>query len=124
MPDDAPATDARYDAAAIERLARFGGNALVDRMIAMFLADVPPRVERMQRAAEAGDASTVAAAMHSLKSTAAQLGLVALASRCARAEQLCRAGDLAAALADVRDVAAALPDDMRWLRRHAGGSAA
>jgi len=106
----------RYDTAALERLARFGGAALLQRMAAMLAVDGPRRVERLRHAAEAGDAAAVAAVLHSLKATAAQLGLAALAACCARAEDLCADGDLAAARGDVERVAAELPVDIEWLR--------
>jgi HPt (histidine-containing phosphotransfer) domain-containing protein len=119
MPDDGAAfaaTRERFDGAALERLMRFGGAALLHRMTEMFAADVPHRFERMRRAAALADAAGVGAVAHSLKSTAAQLGLVALSSRCARIESLCVAGKLDNARGDLAAAEDELSLDIEWLR--------
>jgi HPt (histidine-containing phosphotransfer) domain-containing protein len=108
-------TNDRYDMDALKRLARLGGNDLVHRMATTFAANVPLRLERLRRAADAGDADGVEAVVHSLKGSSAQLGLLTIAQCCARAEERCGDGDLAAALPDVTQIEAELPGDTEWL---------
>jgi HPt (histidine-containing phosphotransfer) domain-containing protein len=106
----------RYDARWIERLIAVGGCALVDRLVAMFVNDAPGRLEKARGAAFSGDAMSVETIAHSLKSSTAQLGLVALAVRFERAERACGTGDLASAAAEIVAAAQELPGDIRWLR--------
>ena len=75
--DADPITGARLpdtDTAALDRLKRFGGGKLLREMIALFLAAAPERIDAARSAGSRGDASAVEAALHSLKSSSAQLG--------------------------------------------------
>lgn len=67
---DAPSTDQD----ALDRLRRFGGDKLLGEMITLFLAAAPERLEAARAAATSGDAESAERALHSLKSSAAQLG--------------------------------------------------
>jgi HPt (histidine-containing phosphotransfer) domain-containing protein len=62
------------DDAAVERLAGFGGPTLVQRMVMVFLEDVPRRLAALRSALDRGDVSAARAVGHSLKSSCAQLG--------------------------------------------------
>jgi HPt (histidine-containing phosphotransfer) domain-containing protein len=62
------------DATAVERLAGFGGPTLVQRMVTVFLEDVPRRLTALRSALDCGDVPAARAVGHSLKSSCAQLG--------------------------------------------------
>lgn len=103
---DAAVPDA-VDAAAIARLRGFGGDDLVARMVEIFAATAPGRLDDAHHAATAGDCAGVRAALHSLKSSAGQLGAVSLA-------QLCEEGEAEAA----RGNATALPELVARAHHH------
>ncbi|MDE3054416.1 MAG: Hpt domain-containing protein [Gemmatimonadota bacterium] len=86
------------DPAAIARLRRFGGDALLFEMIDLLLVGAPQRLE----AAHSGDLDRARAALHSLKSTAGQLGAAGV-------QALCEEGERAAGAGDAPGVAALLP---------------
>lgn len=88
-----PSTDPLvHDDAALERLRRFGGEKLLAGMIALFLEDAPARLAAARAAIAAGDPAGARAALHALKSSAAQLGALRLSARCASGEALARNG--------------------------------
>src|SRR5688572_26237458 len=62
---ESPATDA----SALERLQRFGGGSLLHRMIDLFLAAAPARLESTRGACERGDCAAAELALHSLKAS-------------------------------------------------------
>jgi len=90
---------ASFDPDAIVRLRKFGGDVLLHQMIDAMLAGAPGRIETLRVAVAAGDAGAARAALHSLKSTAGQMGAMAMAELCERGERLAGEGDLAAAAA-------------------------
>lgn len=69
------ATDPGFDAAALERLRSLGGEPLLSKMIGLFLENTPKRIASATRGEKAGDWHEVERAAHSLKSSAANLGL-------------------------------------------------
>ena len=85
-----PATDA----AALDRLKRFGGASLLGRMIDLYLVAAPERIEAASRAQAAGDADGVERALHSLKSSSAQLGAVRMQRLSEQGEHHARTGSL------------------------------
>ena len=85
-----PATDAT----ALIRLRRFGGDALLGKMIDLFLIAAPERIEAAARADAAGDAAGVEQALHSLKSSSAQLGAVHMQRLSEEGEHRARGGSL------------------------------
>lgn len=85
-----PATDAT----ALVRLQRFGGDALLGKMIDLFLVAAPERIERAARAEAAGDAGGVEQALHSLKSSSAQLGAMHMQRLSEEGEHRAREGSL------------------------------
>lgn len=93
-----------FDPAALERLRRFGGAKLLNEMIALFLAGAPERIAAAQRGTEAGDAPATEMALHSLKSSSAQLGAMHMQRLSAQGEQLARDGDLSMLGTLVRDL--------------------
>jgi HPt (histidine-containing phosphotransfer) domain-containing protein len=83
---DLPATDAN----ALDRLKRFGGGKLLREMIALFLAAAPERIAAARVGHLAADAPAVELALHSLKSSAAQLGAMRLQRLSERGERLAK----------------------------------
>ncbi|HET7631831.1 MAG TPA: Hpt domain-containing protein [Gemmatimonadaceae bacterium] len=85
----------QFDDAAIARLRRFGGNALLFEMIDLFLGGATERVALARNGVADGDCERVRAVFHSMKSSTGQLGAVSFSVLCQRAEELAGAGDLA-----------------------------
>lgn len=83
-----------FDAAALERLKRFGGDTLLGKMIALFLESAPARLESARDALARNEVADVELALHSLKSSAAQLGALRMQRLSARGEQQARTGSL------------------------------
>ena len=81
-----PATDPD----ALARLERFGGFKLLDEMIALFLENARDRLAAAATALGAGDTLAIENAMHSLKSSSAQLGALRLSRLCEQAEVIAR----------------------------------
>lgn len=82
------------DPAALDRLRRFGGHTLLGKMIDLFLAAAPERIEAAVRATAAGDVEGVERALHSLKSSSAQLGAVHMQHLSEQGERRAREGSL------------------------------
>ena len=100
------------DAAALDRLRRFGGHSLLGRMIDLFLVAAPERIEAASRARAAGDAEGVERALHSLKSSSAQLGALRMQRLSEQGEHQARAGSLD----DVAQVTSALDEELARVR--------
>jgi two-component system sensor histidine kinase/response regulator len=75
---------------ALELLQRLGGDTLVAEIIDIFTANTPPLLSAARAGAESGDIDAVRRVLHSLKSSAGQLGA-------ARMQRLCSEGELLAA---------------------------
>jgi HPt (histidine-containing phosphotransfer) domain-containing protein len=112
MPDDALATTPTEprppdaDPLPLDRIRRAGGDALVARLVRLFLDTAPERLTTAERALADGDRETLLLAVHSLKSSCAQLGAMAASADLADAERAVAAGDLdpiAALLAAARE---------------------
>jgi len=82
------------DPDALSRLERFGGEKLLREMIALYLESAPERLAAAEAACAAGDAAGAENAMHSLKSSSAQLGASRLSRLCGEGEILSRSGTL------------------------------
>jgi HPt (histidine-containing phosphotransfer) domain-containing protein len=102
---------------ALERLRRFGGDALVRDMAAIFLADMPERLARARVALARRDVAAVAYAAHTMKSSAAQFGAGALAALCGEAERAAHAGAVHALPTLVERMASELDGFRGWLER-------
>jgi HPt (histidine-containing phosphotransfer) domain-containing protein len=85
-----PATDQ----SALDRLKRFGGPKLLGEMIALFLVAAPERIEAARTAGAGGDVEGAERALHSLKSSAAQLGAMRMQRISEQGEHRARAGSL------------------------------
>jgi HPt (histidine-containing phosphotransfer) domain-containing protein len=82
------------DQSALDRLQRFGGGKLLREMIALFLAAAPERIAAARTGVETGDAPAAEMALHSLKSSSAQLGAMRMQRLCEQGESLARTGTL------------------------------
>ncbi len=90
--------------AALERLSRVGGSALVTELVGLYLEDLPGRLTRARDALTAGDSPALAKAAHAIRSSSAQLGAEALTSACNALEDAAERDDLADAAARVTEV--------------------
>ena len=77
-----------FDKAALDRLHRLGGEKFVGKIIAIFLENVPQRLETALQGEKTGDLKAVEQAIHSLRSSAANVGAVALQDLAAQIEAL------------------------------------
>lgn len=90
----ADARDASTDSAALDRLRRFGGGKLLREMIGLFLAAAPERLIAARGAIAAANVAGAELALHSLKSSSAQLGAVRMHHLCEEGERRARDGSL------------------------------
>lgn len=77
-------------------LTRVGGGALVRQMMDLFLENAPRRLEEARLAFEGADLPAVGRAVHSLKSSAGNLGASEMLGIAARIEQLSTEGNASA----------------------------
>ena len=82
------------DREALMRLERFGGIKLLHEMIALFLETARERLAAAAAGFDAGDPRAIENAMHSLKSSSAQLGALRLSRLCGQAETIARGGTI------------------------------
>lgn len=82
-----------YDASALQRLERMGGNKLLLELIEMFLEHVPKKLDDARNALDQSDLPLVADTMHSLKSSAGMIGATGFYRLTERAELKAREGD-------------------------------
>jgi HPt (histidine-containing phosphotransfer) domain-containing protein len=82
------------DPDALARLERFGGSKLLNEMIALFLESARERLAAATAALSAHDVIAAENALHSLKSSSAQLGAARLSRLCEQGEAIARAGAL------------------------------
>lgn len=116
--DQQPTLDADLpanDPAALDRLRRFGGGKLLVEMIRLFLESAPQRVAAMRAGLTNGDSESVERALHSLKSSAAQLGALRLQRLAERGERLAKGGTLDAVSAQLPQLEQELAHVNEWL---------
>ena len=112
------------DRGALERLHRFGGAALLSQMIALFLEAAPARIAAARAGSAACDAQAVELALHSLKSSSAQLGAMRMQRLSERGEAHARAGTLDAITAIVEELDEELGRVRAWLTTARAGDLA
>jgi HPt (histidine-containing phosphotransfer) domain-containing protein len=110
-----PESTTDLDTAALARLRRFGGDKLLGDMIALFIGAAPERLDAARRGAQVHDLNAIEMAMHSLKSSAAQLGAIRMQRLCAEGEQSARAGLFTGVPALLDEIDAELPRVTAWL---------
>ena len=89
---DAPVIDFR----ALDRLAKWGGEALPARMIEIFLDHSSQRLEEIRDGVAGQDPGRAELGAHSLKSSAGNVGASRLQALCQGAERMAEAGDMSA----------------------------
>ena len=82
------------DPDALTRLKRFGGAKLLHDMIALYVESAAARLVAAEAALASGDPIGTESALHSLKSSSAQLGAARLAQLCGEGETIARGGSL------------------------------
>jgi HPt (histidine-containing phosphotransfer) domain-containing protein len=105
------------DAASLERLKRFGGGKLLGEMIALFISTAPERIGAARAGLEANDANAAEMALHSLKSSSAQLGAMQMQRLSERGERLAHTGSLDGIDRIVQDLEEEFPRVQDWLER-------
>ncbi|HXX93164.1 MAG TPA: Hpt domain-containing protein [Planctomycetota bacterium] len=88
MKDGRMAIDVTLDPAALDRLRELGGVALLSKMIDLFLENTPKRIQAALEGERTGNWHEVERAAHSIKSSAANLGLAGLRSLAQQVEAL------------------------------------
>ena len=105
------------DDAALERLKRFGGGKLLGEMISLFISAAPVRIGAARAGVDARDVTAAEMALHSLKSSSAQLGALRMQRLSEHGEAIARTGDLEGVDHVVRELEAEFPHVHRWLER-------
>lgn len=82
----------------LRALQRPGKPSLVDKVIELFMQDAPAHLAGFRAAAEALDTVEMRRRVHTLKSSSASVGAMALSRACADAEEAARLGDREEAL--------------------------
>ena len=115
-PELEPSPDA-FNPAALDMLRRLGDGTLLTKMIDLFLETAADRLAAAQQALDKGDTRGVAAATHSLKSSAGQLGGMALYRAASETERDADAGNQSALEGDVAAIERELKTFAQWLDR-------
>ena len=94
------------DMQALERLRKIGGEALLSKIVALFVSHAEPAIKEAAASLQIGDLDSVQRAAHSLKSSAANLGAQQLQNLAGKIEQLAetrKAGEIHPLLADLEE---------------------
>lgn len=105
------------DPSSLERLKRFGGGKLLGEMIALFLSTAVERIAAARQGLDAGDAKAAEMALHSLKSSSAQLGAVQMQRLSEHGERIAHAGELDGLEDVIRNLEEEFPRVQDWLGR-------
>lgn len=77
-----------FETSALEKLMKLGGNKLVRRIITSFLENTPQRIEAAVEGHKAGNLNVLERSVHSIKSSAGQIGAARLRYVAEKIEQL------------------------------------
>ena len=105
------------DDAALDRLRCFGGGKLLNEMIALFISTAPERIQAARSGVDTGNVAAAEMALHSLKSSSAQLGAMQMQRLSERGEQLARSGTLDGVDRIVADLEEEFARVQTWLER-------
>ena len=83
--------------AGLRELQEDGEADILNELIGLFLADVPPYLAAMREASAAGDAHSVGRIAHTLKGSCANMGARGMEALCVELEEMGRAEDVGAA---------------------------
>lgn len=104
-PGPAPLPDAvPFDAAALERLRELdpdGRHGVLQRVLTAFETSLSRMLVQLAGEREGGDAGVVASVAHTLKSSSASVGALALSQACADVERRLRTGEAGSLEADI-----------------------
>ena len=103
------------DAASLDRLKRFGGGKLLREMVSLFVEAAPERIAAARAGVAAKDVSAAEMALHSLKSSSAQLGALKMQRLSEAGERLAHSGTLDGVAAIVADLETEFPRIQQWL---------
>ena len=115
-PDAAPDRDGGARVA-VDRLRRFGGDALAREMTAMFAELAAERLAAARDALARGDRDALAHAAHSLRASCGQMGGTAAERSCRELETRAPSGDLASLVALVEQLDGECDTHRRALER-------
>ena len=115
------ANEAPTDPAALARIHRIGGDKLVGKIVALFLENAPQRLQAALDAADRGDVAAVEQAVHSLKSSAGNVGATRVQELAATAEELAEKGEAGPIPGLLGELEEALSGALRWLTEHQKG---
>jgi HPt (histidine-containing phosphotransfer) domain-containing protein len=87
MTGGTPTPEPAVQKAALNQLRKFGGDALIQSVVKVFLTSAPDRLKAIRAGVVANDAAKVASEAHALKSSAGQLGAAKMAELLEQAEQ-------------------------------------
>lgn len=105
-----------FDLTALDTIHATGGDALVHRVVTLFLTHAAQRMNDLAACAATGDLAAVAAAAVAVRSSAANIGAIRLHGLLTRLETEARAGDVARATPLLAEAAAAYADASARLR--------
>jgi HPt (histidine-containing phosphotransfer) domain-containing protein len=88
-------SNAVLDTEALDRIRRFGGEHLLQKMADLFRQSCPERRDEISASLATGDIRVVERVSHSLKSSAGNLGMHRLQELCMRLESASRTDDIA-----------------------------
>jgi two-component system, sensor histidine kinase and response regulator len=112
------------DPEALARLRRFGGDKLLHEMIGLYLANAPERLAAAKAGVANGDRASAELALHSLKSSSAQLGAARVGKLSERGEIIARGGSLDGVAEIITEMEAELARAAKWLESARDGDVA
>ena len=105
------------DVAFLDRLKRFGGGTLLNEMISLYISTAPERLAAARDGLASGDADATERALHSLKSSSAQLGALHMQRLSEEGEQCAKDGSFERVARLVQDLEEEFPRVQSWLER-------
>ncbi len=99
----------------LEKLRIVGGPRLVRELIVLFMRYAPERLAAARVGIENGDLDAAQRALHSLKSSAGQLGITGIQDGSRRGESLAAKGDAMGAATALAELEAMWPETRDWL---------
>jgi HPt (histidine-containing phosphotransfer) domain-containing protein len=110
----------KFDRAALERIQQLGGDDLLAQMIDLFLEHAPQKLETARCGRGSGDMKAVAFGLHSIKSSADNLGAQRLRELAEEMESLAMTGDesrIPSMWPDLEDCFSEVVTDLERLRQ-------
>ena len=112
------------DPQAHARLEEWGGEGLVTQMIRLFLENAPTRLDQVRKGLSEGGLGEAERGVHSLKSSAANVGAVVVSRIASEMEERAVAGDAAVMTALFSDLEAAFAEAHQQLAATIAGTEA